>query len=246
MTQHEELARVKKKIQSMLNMTTSRGCSEAEASFAMEQVGKLLVQFNLSMDQVTLSDEPLIRMTVGTGTQKRAQNSTYMSALATFCGVKVWFHKVPKKEICYNFYGLESDVQMASYLANMILRAIKTETDTYKATPEYRYADVHRKRLSTSFQNGMCQRIRSRLQEITSKNRAETEAAGTSTELVVIAKDKKVDASFRKLGLKLTVATTWTRSTESSSHRAGSQAGDRVNFNRPINDGDGPKLIGQG
>jgi hypothetical protein len=246
MAQHEELARIKMKILALSNVTQARGASEAEATFAMEQVGRLLLQFNLTMDQVALSDEPVITAKVKTGTLKRAQNSLYMGALAAFCGCRVWVSKTKNVEYVYNFFGLESDVRMAVYLAVVIMRSVKWETEQYKKTDEYVFADVHRKRLTNSFQNGMGTRIAHRLMVLAANNKQEvTNQGGTTTALVVIAKDKKLDAEFRNTGIKLRTFANYTRTTERGSYGAGQQAGDRVNLSRPVTGkGGGQLLIG--
>jgi hypothetical protein len=246
MAQHEELARVKARIIALSNMVVERGASLQEANFAMEQVGKLLLQFNLTMDELALVDERVVTLAVGTGTQKRAQHSLYMGSVAHFCDCKVWFSRTPT-EIVYNFFGIEADVQMAVYLAQVIMRALKYETNAYKKTGEYIFAPVHRKRLTNSFQNGMAERIADRLDALAASSARDRQTlGGDSTALVVASKGKRIDAEFKKMGLRLKTVTTYTRTTSSDSYRAGAEAGNRVNLHRPIRTGDkGPLLIGR-
>ena len=54
---HSELARVKTKIKALAAKTVEAGCSEHEALHAAEMVGRLLDQYNLSMDEIDIREE---------------------------------------------------------------------------------------------------------------------------------------------------------------------------------------------
>jgi hypothetical protein len=235
-TQNEELAKVKEKIRALAAKTVDAGCTEQEANSAMIKVGELLAQYKLSMNEVDVRAETCIQMVCGTGKLKLAQHSVFSMSLARFCSVKVWSSKAPK-QWTFVFFGLESDVQMASYLFQVIDRAMNTEVARYKQTAEYKYAEVHRKRLSNSFQNGFAYRIHERL----SKMAREAEAArranpamSSSTALVVIATEKKVEEEFKKTGTRLFRRPHYTRTTEHGSAAAGRSAAENVNLSRPV------------
>lgn len=52
MEETKDLGKIKEQIQHMLNMTTEKGCTEAEAQVAMEMAQKLLIKYNLQMEEV--------------------------------------------------------------------------------------------------------------------------------------------------------------------------------------------------
>jgi uncharacterized membrane protein len=235
-TQNEELARVKERIRKMASMTISAGASEAEANFAMIKVGELLDQYNLSMSEIEVRAENCIPMVCGTGKLKLAQHAVFTFSLARFCNVKCWSQKRPK-EWTFVFFGLESDVQMASYLFQVIDRAMATEVTRYKQTAEYKFADVHRKRLSNSFQNGFAYRIHERLWKLAAQAeqaRAANPVVSSSTALVIVAKEQHIEEEFKKTGTKLRMRYNATRTTEYGSANAGRAAGDKVNLGRPV------------
>jgi hypothetical protein len=235
-TQNEELAKVKERIRNMAARTVSAGCTEAEANQAMIKVGELLEQYNLSMSEVDVRAETCIQMVCGTGKLKLAQHAVFTFSLGRFCNVKCWSSKAAK-EWTFVFFGLESDVQMASYLFQVIDRAMATEVARYKHTPEYQFASVHRKRLSNSFQNGFAYRINERLARLSYDAEVARQANPTmssSTALVVVAKSKRVEEEFRKTGTRLRMRTNATRTTEHGSAAAGRAAGDKVNLSRPV------------
>lgn len=243
MSQIEELKEVKRKIRALLNMTISKGASEAEASFAMDRVGRLLNQYKLTLGEIELRDEACVEIRIGTGTKKRSQNVIWGRALANFCGVRMWTSKQPK-EIVWCFFGLEPDVQMAEYLVRVIQVAMKNSVADFKKTPEYINASEHRKRLSNSFVNGMSRRLEIRLKELTVK--ASQEIASSSTDLMIIAKDSKIETEFSKLGLKLRKININVRTTSSDSWHAGATAANSVNLSRPVTqNGPGTLLIGK-
>lgn len=49
---HEDLGKIKDRIQKLLNMTAEKGCTEAEAQVAMQMAQKLLIQYNLQMEEI--------------------------------------------------------------------------------------------------------------------------------------------------------------------------------------------------
>jgi hypothetical protein len=233
MAHNEDLDKIKQKIRSLMNMTVERGASLAEAEMAMKQVGKLLLQYSLSMDMVDVAKENCITVVCGAGTLKRSLHSTYSSAIATFCGVRHWMFK-SDKEMNFVFFGFEPDVQMAAYLFSLIDGSIKFETNAYKRTPQYVCASVHRKRLSNSFQNGMARGLANRLYALAAEQTRGQQTLSGSTALVVVAKEQRVEVEFEKMGMKLRKVPHSSRISERESALAGRAAADKVNLSRPL------------
>lgn len=268
--QDNELSAVKRKIRALLSKTTDAGATESEAMFAMNKVGELLVQYNLSMDEVTLREEPCVTKAFSTGSKRRDVTWNIHSGIAQMLGVKVWLNR-RSTGIAWEFFGLESDVDMAIYLYDFIHKAERTAKEAFKKTEIYRnWHGGNRKTLTTNFQTGFGQRINDRLIEIARENEkiereahafhtakaakegimvgttdeAQAEAARqkTGTALIVVAKAKKVEEEFKKSGPQ-NLRTVWTYSHaryNGDARSAGASAANNVNLNRPVS-GSGSK-----
>src|SRR5262249_15499778 len=59
-----ELDRVKAKIHALATKTVDRGCSEDEEMSAMEKVGKLLEQYNLTMEECDVREEKCVSVKI--------------------------------------------------------------------------------------------------------------------------------------------------------------------------------------
>ena len=187
------------------------------------------------MTELQVGDENCIEIKIESGTKHCSTHSEWVFSLGTFCATKNWYTK-SANGIVFHFFGLESDVQMVDYLYKVIDRAIEVETQNFKRTPAYQFATTHRKRLSTSFQNAMARRIGQRLRTMTYEAQAKRTQAGTSssTALVIIAKEKRVEVEYLKKGMKLRMVKTPTRISSSVGAQAGYAAGNKVNLSRPL------------
>lgn len=267
--QDNELSAVKRKIRALLAKTTDAGATESEAMFAMNKVGELLVQYNLSMNEVTLREEPCVTKAFSTGSKQRNVTWNIHSGIAKLLGVKVWFDR-RSKGIDWKFFGLESDVDMAIYLYDFIQKAERTASEAFKKTEIYRSYEGHRKILTSNFQSGFGLRINDRLIEIAQENEkiereahafhtakaakegimvgatdeAQAEAARqkTGTALIVVAKAKKVEEEFKKSGPQnLRTVRTYSHARYNGDARsAGASSANNVNLNRPVS-GSGSK-----
>src|SRR4051812_2995713 len=108
-----ELAKVKAKIKALAAKTVEAGCSEHEALYAAEMVGRLLDQYNLSMDEIDIREEVCIQGEVPAGSKRRMPIDGAVVPIARFCDVKTWHAKRPDGTSVYCFYGFEPDVAMA-------------------------------------------------------------------------------------------------------------------------------------
>lgn len=264
MTQNKELERAKRLIRAMSEKTIDRGATEAEMQQAMQRIGDLLEQFNLTMDEVTLTQEKCVTASYNTGSKHMGVATMAWSALAAFTSCRVWSSR-DAKGISLKFFGLESDTQMALYLCELIETAYDTEFQKFKLSDIYvNYQYGHRRPLQNNFQKGFAERVSARLRElINDRKRREKENAEyhreamkermvgasesalaeaarqtTGTSLMSLAKDKYVEEEFKKIGMKLRTTKRYDKSQyNGDARRAGSAAGDRVNFNRPVSGG---------
>ncbi len=253
-----ELTKVKAKIKALAAKTVEAGCSEHEALHAAEMVGRLLDQYNLSMDEIDIREEVCVLREVPTGSKRRRPIDTAVVPIARFCDVKTWHSKRDGEDPVYCFYGFEPDVAMAVHLFTVVAAAVRAEAAAFKKTVTYAGA-ANRWLATSSFQRGLVDRIGDRLEELRAKRqrdverdeRAKAQAAQEAFERAVAAgepppqhvtrgalmvlKGQIVEREFESnLGIKLTRAREITFYVDKGSFQAGRNAGDRVNLNRPI------------
>jgi hypothetical protein len=131
--QTTELSRVKARIKALAEKTVSNGCTEAEAMAAAEMVGRLLERYALSMEEIDIRQERCVQVEVPIGGKQRRPIDGCVTAIARFCDCKVWIARdvvVPS----YVFFGFDPDTALASYLFNVIDRAMTTALMAFRAT----------------------------------------------------------------------------------------------------------------
>ena len=171
-----ELTKVKAKIKALAAKTLTAGCSEHEAMHAAEMVGRLLDQYNLSMDKVDIREEVCVLREVPTGSKRRRPIDTAVVPIARFCDVKTWHSKREDEAAVYCFYGFEPDVAMAVLLFAVVSAAVRVALAAFKKTRAYAVA-TNRWLATSSFQRGLVDRIGDRLEQLIVKRRNELERA---------------------------------------------------------------------
>lgn len=255
---NEELEKAKRRIRALSEKTVERGASEAEAMLAMKKVGELLLQFNLSMDEVALREEPCVTKHYQTDSKQRDVLWYVYSGIRSLCGVKPWYERTPVG-IKWSFFGLESDVDMALYLCRLITEAESTALRLFKKGPEYAAFPGHKSIASNNFSIGFGYRLCGRLTELADERKEAEKAAAAyhaeamkdraleasgeaykarGTALICVAKDEYIESEFKKSGPKLRTVRSTTRARYNETARnAGKAAANRVNLNRPIEGG---------
>lgn len=230
---NDKLTAIKLKIKALAEKTVANGCTEHEALAAMAMVGKLLEQYNLSMDECDVRKQSCRTEYRDTFQQNRGAIDGCVVALANLFDAKVWTVKrfVDKQfRRHYAFFGTETDLEMLIYLYEVIEKAFKVEQANFKTSSVYRTAR-YKKTAYTSFGHGMAYRLSARLNEI--KNAMKSpQAQGTA---IIHLKNVLVEEEFVKMNLTIKKNYSHRRTGDSDSFYAGTAAGDRVNLNRPVN-----------
>ena len=192
------------KVRNLLNKTTERGASEAEAEVAIKMVHKLLEQHNLSMMDAVETQEDL-RLDVMHLTTGKVRGVAYgkawvvelAPAVAKACYCKTLFVKHGEKVI---FIGSKNDVHAAhdlfQYLvtqASALLSAARRDAGlliagrAYTATENARYNEYSR-----SFLTGLARRLARRIYEHLDEQSAHN--ASTQSGALVRLVDERNDA----------------------------------------------------
>ncbi|PWT71708.1 MAG: hypothetical protein C5B60_10590, partial [Chloroflexi bacterium] len=154
-----------------------------------------------------------------------------------YCGIKYWYNarwdQVRGKRIRRaRLFGLQSDVEMAKYLYQLIQRAIDSEHQHW-AKVTLVPGDAHYNRMrGESFRLGMATRIRERLTAM-ADDLDRTVKTGSGTALVVV-KNAVVEDAYATLGLKLRTIGGFGAIRSGAAYADGQRAGDRVNLSRPV------------
>ncbi len=234
MRQTTELNRVKVRIKALAEKTVSNGCTEAEAMAAAEMVGRLLERYALSMEEIDVRQEACVRVEVPIGGKQRRPIDGCVTTIARFCDCKVWIARdalVPS----YVFFGFAADTALASYLFNVIDRAMATALMAYRAThPSLRGGGL--RSASKSFQQGMAARVAGRLDEMHRERDANVAAQRSTGTALILIKGQVVEDAFRETEIRLVAAAGLGRARLKGAFQHGLAAGDRVNLNRPIGD----------
>ena len=99
---------------------------------AAEMVGRLLERYALSMEEIDVREERCVQVEVPIGGKQRRPIDGCVTAIARFCDCKVWVSRdtvMPS----YVFFGFDADTALASYLFNVIDRAMATALTAFRA-----------------------------------------------------------------------------------------------------------------
>jgi hypothetical protein len=242
--QNAERAKAILQIRKLREQTTDQGRTESEAMIAMDRMQKLIAVYNIGLDEVFLSTEPCIQITVTNGKIKDNGIGTIVVGLGKMFDMVVYRKK--SAEMCtYVFFGLESDVLAAEYLFNILNKSLILETTRHRNAFKSFAIRGAKKSAGASFAKGMSLRIYYRLLALGDQTRRETvEQQGSNA--IIKLKDNRVQDEFKKQsGVKLRKNYQQSHGvSNSSSYSAGAAAGDRVNLNRPVGSSAGGFTMG--
>jgi hypothetical protein len=247
----EKREKIVAKIRALREKTTEGGCTEAEAMAAAEIVSKLMAEYDLTFTDVEVRESEVIQESVMSDRSSNSHPTKFcMNALETFCGIKIWFGKqyTPGKgrKIYHTFFGLPKDVEIATYLYNVILGAMEREAFSFKESPEYNiswYGKGEKKIATNSFLRGMAVRISQRLRDLHKEQMQTMNDTPIGRELVVVKKSVVADA-LRKAGICLKTSQSSAVSHNQAAYAAGQAAGDRVGLHRGVSSGgNGPLAL---
>lgn len=265
MSQHAERARALKQARKLMEMTTAAGASENEAQMAMERLSKLKQTFNLTLDEIVVSDMQYVTGEVEQTAVKGCVLSGVITAIGRFTDTKVWqeagkmtyvqyrdrygqskYRRARVGNGTYKFFGIDSDVEMAKFLYEMIASTLTSGEAKYMKSPEYRSIGIRggKRAALVSFRKGYARRIRSRLFDLAMENEAVSEAAPTGSDIVIVKEKVREEKFQEQLGIKLVKSKSYKRGvTHMGGATAGATTANNVNFSRPVGSGSSSQLL---
>lgn len=222
---------VLRKIEALLNRTVENGATEAEALVAAKKAAELLDKHNLTVsDLVFKSTEGVIE-----DFKMKATRSTVVSQAATtiaeFTDTVVWLWKAPTGHFL-RYLGAPDDAKVATYLTEVISRAMKAEWNAYRVG--------NPGSIRSQFISGMVTRLRERLREIKA---ARHQVSSDGTALVPLKRDM-CEQWLKDMGITLSKGKSRQRPEDESSFIAGLEAGDRVQLSSGLESSSSPALEG--
>lgn len=251
------LDKVRAKIAALLKKTEANGASESEASAAMAIASKLMTEHGVTMEDINTNSEAardFIKRRFNDGKKLTILDKIVSTAIATYTDTKVWNDlefagfkqgftvngkRRMKTESNLTFYGYAVDVELAEYIYKVCDAAMEAEWGRFAV----RIPQGSRKQVRSSFMIGMAARLRDRLNEMKQENI--TRSSGTD---LVVLKRQLVEAAAKEdlsLNLRKGYAGSGTKNFSANAFAAGTEAANRVRFNRAVQDGPagGVKLI---
>jgi hypothetical protein len=105
-------------------------------------VGRLLDQYNLSMDEVDIREEICVLQEVPTGARRRMPIDGVCRADRPVLRCEDVVCEADDGSAVYCFYGFEPDVAMAVHLFIVVAAAVRAESASFKATKTYGAAET--------------------------------------------------------------------------------------------------------
>ncbi|MEI7606973.1 MAG: DUF2786 domain-containing protein [Rhodospirillaceae bacterium] len=233
--QNADLEKLKARIQALRSKTVENGCTEEEALSAAAKVADLLDQYDLSLTDIELREEPCERAEFETRRKQGIPLDACIPAIAEFTDCKVWREKNQLGEFRFVFFGMRPDVAVAQYLCELIDVAMLTEVERFKRTAGYRrYHPNDRRAVSTSFLHGMASSIAAKLRAM--KVQRDTAHKVTGRDLVVV-KSAVVEDELAKLGMNFSTRRRTRRMVAKDAFEAGHVAGQSVAINPGVGHG---------
>lgn len=230
-----ERARIIKMIQALQNKTIENGCTEDEAIAAALKMGELMEKYGIESTEAELKAETCIAGIHG-GERMKAHESKWVAAtVAKYCYCKVWRETGTGKIV---FFGIPSDVEIATYLMRVIEGAMNQGWKKFKTSDDFPEWDRNAR---ASFMAGLANRVNKRLDDMRMARHGTT-ATGTA---LIVVKDAIVTEQFAATNLRLKKGgQSKTTMGSHEAYEAGKKAGDSVHLGDSVGSKVDNKRIG--
>lgn len=222
-----------KKIRALLQMTTERGCSEAEAVFAAQKVDSLMQEYNLTftdVNEIHSEEYGFNGKVFQQGFRKRHKphiSFQCVRLIAQFCEVKWVIHQQ-----FLVFFGTKTNTELAHFMVDMIRAVMEASWKAHEPILKAQ-SKAHGTTLRTGFMYGMAFRINERLQEL-----IDARKVATGKNALIVLKGQELEDRWAAAGGKPDQNKTSKIKLHTDALEAGRRAGDKVNLGRPL-DGTG-------
>jgi hypothetical protein len=216
------------KIRALLAKTMENGCTEAEALAAIEKANALMAVHEVTEVELNLTKEEkaILRREPPETKDPHLIKCRLIYSVSRFCGCRAW--REPGSR-AITFCGLPSDAQMATWLLDTLTAFVQNEL--FKHLIEVGPTRGERRQVIRDFVIGCTDRIHDRLIKL--REQREQAAATSNARALVVVKDAAIQAKLDELGIHL-CSGSLSGASDSPSYGAGSAAGNRASFGRPV------------
>lgn len=228
------------RIKALLAKTTENGATEAEAFEAMQKARELMDKYGLTKEAIENDAETIAAQKVARDNYKTFVIKDWLCVnVGRYCDCKTWTNK---KEGTLTYFGTEQDRQFATWLLESLDLFVRNQTVRFMDQKGFRDGKGPWN-LQKGFMMGCIARINHRLHLLSEERERAARPNGRGKSLVVV-KMALVNAAFGNLGMKLRSGSGGgSMKGNSTAFAHGVAAGDKAAFNRPINGGEGIRLV---
>lgn len=229
----EELEKVLSRIKALRGKTVEQGCTEAEALLAASKVAELLDQYGLTLSEIGMKAQSCAGEGIETTRRRRAPLDDCAGTIAVFCDCRSWYELTSQGNIRHIFFGLPADVAGARYLYEKIDEAFESETAAFKRSELYEaHPSAQRRGATTSFQTGLGEGIRVKLNKLKAERDKAFRASG-GRDLVPI-KRNVIEDELAAMGMRLKVIGTGRKNLLANAYKKGRVTGENLDWEDKI------------
>jgi hypothetical protein len=218
------------KVRALMAKTMENGCTEFEAMASLAKARGMIDAYEISDEELKLTKEEKAVFLDSVKNDKHGFRMGLSMGIASFTGTTVWRNSQGGLTFC----GLRSDAEFANWLLESLAQFGQSELATYLGRSEA--AVGNRRFVINGFAIGFTQRVTKRLNELTAESKVAERAKTNGTALVVV-KENAISEKLAAEGIKLRKGRRSSRRMDYGAHAAGSAAGGRASFGRPVGGG---------
>lgn len=221
---------MKERTANLLAKANDPAASEVEANLCMQKAMDLMSKFGFTMEDVLGEQAEQIGRSETHWTKGRSGGAMIYvaSAIAAFTNTRMSFRGTVSRGAAMDYHGYGAERDLAVWLHDHILNAIKIESANYNPGP---HSPAVRARDRKSFAIYMAKRIAARLYEMAETLDDDGRSTGAD---VMVVKNQRLDEHFEALGFPQAVHRKQKLFREGAI--AGAAAGEKVSLHRPISE----------
>lgn len=234
---------IHEKIIQLRKMVPENGATEAEAMVALDLAAKLMAKHGITEEELNKAEFERDMSRESFDKENKHRDPAVKlcgTTIARFCEVEFWWTKQTDqktkkvKREWANFFGFNGDVEMASFLMELVSKSMERSWQDYLKAGEYN-SEITRHQLYWSFRYGFADRINAKLEEMIAARQPKSEATGTD---LVALKEALVQQAQKELfpSLNLKDGRKSSTTVNLGAYADGMIEGDKVNLNRPLQD----------
>jgi hypothetical protein len=229
------------RIKALLAKTTENGCTEEEALSALAKAQAMIDAYEITDEELVLTREEKAILREDKNRDHHDIKWFLCQSVAEFTGTRIWRRRHGHKSrtgslvVC----GLPGDCDLAEWLLEHLSRFVQMELADFL----YNHNTLmrgSRRRVINGFTLGCTERINQRLYALIRQSRAKAEGINTggASRALVLADIKRnaVASAMAAAGIETSIGRI-RRKTDNAAQYAGTAAGERATFGRPVSGG---------